>query len=234
MKKSQLRHIIRESIKELMTEQPTGTLVTLTTCSLTGPNTNWAPSCRAGNLSVGDIIAGNPDRFVTSVGGPCSGSPPFGILAANLITPIIPAPGVSSWMNSTCPNACVGWTSGMNGIFGWDHPSQYQMNIPQGDAIVGCIPSMGHPPDGYGYKCESIWYIQTGKRDKNIGNQCIPGTQQNPGTHATMQDCESDCDLQHIDGKTKTTTPFTTTPQSIVEPDDEITRMQDLANISKK
>ena len=58
--------------------------------------------------------------------------------------------------------------------------------------------------------------------------------------HLTLQDClASGCEpIQDIGPKTQDITPFTTTPQSMVKPDDrigtidpEINRMRDLANI---
>ena len=95
----------------------------------------------------------------------------------------------------------------------------------------------------YGYKCESVWFIQTGRRDKNIGNQCIPGTSQNPGTFGSMQLCQNGCKETRVPNITKKDiTPFTTDPQSKksdstpTKPnptpiDPEVDRMQQLAGI---
>lgn len=125
--------------------------------------------------------------------------------------------------------------------------SQWQASVTVQSNGCGCTDanalnysSLATIDDGscnYGYKCESVWFIQTGRRDKNIGNQCIPGTSQNPGNFSSMQLCQNHCKETLLPTLTKKDiTPFTTDPQSKkVEPGDEEMqdreRMQKLANI---
>ena len=207
MKKSQLRNIIRESIKQLMTEQTPNSHKTFSfeVCSTTPGFTQY---------SVGQILNHN----MIQQGLTCNGA---------MCTQLDIDQGFLHYNSPPYNHTIVKLLSFSN---------------PVNRQSLNNITSMACPAIDYGYKCESIWYIQTGKRDKNIGNQCIPGTQQNPGTHLTMQDCESNCDLQYIDGKTKTITPFTTDPQSMTKPKDDLVvvwpgksdmkdRLQELANI---
>ena len=99
--------------------------------------------------------------------------------------------------------------------------------------VMGCTDSqaLNYDPsatqdDGscdYGFICESTWFIQTGRRDKNIGRECIPGNSQNPGTFGTLQDCESDCGPRRAPGdKGKTLSPFAPNLQSKKIKDKEI------------
>ena len=256
VKKSQLRNIIKESIKELMTEQFGQNCSTIDPSNF-GATTNWQSNWTQGNfgchafeicyqyppthpqagqwvtLANGNTGIGlayyqnnggtfrNNNDFYQWLGSPSVGSHVY----------IEDA----SWPTNPAKLKYVGIQStalAVNNIIGFGTSGPWT-SYPISDCSEG--------PD-YGYKCESIWYIQTGKRDKNIGNQCIPGTAQNPGTHLTMQDCESNCDLQYIDGKTKTITPFTTDPQSMTKPKDDLVvvwpgksdmkdRLQELANI---
>ena len=72
--------------------------------------------------------------------------------------------------------------------------------------------------------------------DKDIGKECIPGNAQNPGTFETLQECNESCGPRRApdDKSSNFVNPITSDPQSkITEPDDEITRMQKLANIDK-
>jgi len=292
MKKSQLRNIIRESIKQLITEQPTPVCVSISTCWRSRP-ASWQAAYEAGNPQfiagggtynisnnamghtkkflingaipqLGDVFMG-PTGFTTGYGA-------WGIVQQQGALPM--PPGYHMYQpcivrivhnHSNCGNWTINqvlstgnaWNPPGHALPGGPHPACPAEPLPPTNLTFnGCTDSTALNfnsaaviDDGsceYGYKCESIWYIQTGKRDKNIGNQCIPGTQQNPGTHLTMQDCESNCDLQYIDPKSKTITPFTTDPQSMTKPDDEfgtvdiepirgeddeIIRMQELADI---
>ena len=125
MKKSQLRKIIRESIKQLMTEQnPTGTLVSFArTC--TGGAT-VASYCWEGNIQVGDVmevtgINGNGFQsyvgrsfFAKQVGGSCNN-----IKFLNNIN------------QTDCPKCC-------NGIHGWGGAGN---NNPSGTCTFNCAPT---------------------------------------------------------------------------------------------
>ena len=134
---------------------------------------------------------------------------------------------------------------------------QYSGNINGQGALADCQAACVAPPSGcmdqnafnydpnatiddgscdYGYICESTWFIQTGKRDKDIGKECIPGNAQNPGTFETLQECNESCGPRRApdDKSSNFVNPITSDPQSkITEPDDEITRMQKLTNIDK-
>ena len=89
----------------------------------------------------------------------------------------------------------------------------------------------------YGFYCKPL-----GDNPK-FGSKCTPANQSNPGPFATLQDClDSGCELKRVDKDDKTIkepagpsiTPFTTDPQDMVKPEEDmVKRMQDLANIKK-
>ena len=93
MKKTQLRKIIKESIKELMNEQSSGVIVNMRTCNggLTFQN-----HCLPSGAQVGDVyqvtVGSNTRKyFVRDVGGPC---------------PSYLNPNGQALPPSSCPNCC--------------------------------------------------------------------------------------------------------------------------------
>jgi hypothetical protein len=254
MKKSQLRHIIRESIKELITEQ-TNQFPHGGTCSgktiipgfilqgggpnlfdtinqLYGPTANWNDYVYERNESVAQIqwYENPPPGY-----GPYCIASPTSIYTSFMYVHSVNQPswcGFNYCGNFQCiidgfnnvPNSPGTFTTSMT----WSQVHTLAVN----SGIGGCWPSnfAGHSCSNcdYGWQCKEHW-----KQMAGLPGKCVPGTYQNPGQFTTKADCiSSGCEPLPADvDLEKDITPFTTTPQSIVEPDDEITRMQDLANI---
>ena len=161
MKKSKLRNIIKESIKELMTEQTVqGTIVNLGSCchsiSFLGLPTagcnggNFGQHCREGNLQIGDIIeipSPNPSSypnptglwFVTGVGGPCSGVIGMSIsptITTNITPNPNPQPGCATLNNQPvsapyCGTCPAACSVQSPGTNNWTHPGIPNPVIPQ-------------------------------------------------------------------------------------------------------
>ena len=112
MKKSELRQIIRESIKELITEQPAGKKVRLQRCGNTGGGSGtYGNVCVPNSIQLGDMFnadpsyGSNPNQYLDNWfvisdkssnlqhGGPCLPG----------MTPI-----TINHMVTNCPNCCHG------------------------------------------------------------------------------------------------------------------------------
>ena len=292
MKKYQLRNIIRESIKKLLTEQQQSQMIVMGYPNAPGWNgTNyycagsqpggfrWACCCLQQNYNPGTTT-------IDYVGGPAGNANLFSWLG-------IPVNGtVPCVQNCNCTNQGQTWMTNQqvndlianhgtmpiynvnstfptgNFIGVWDdgNPTgQFGNAISCNDwftnnLVSGCTNSnaINYNPnanqdDGscdYGFACMPL-----GDHPK-FGSECVPGTQNNPGTFTTEQEClASGCEpLMDPDtkkGVEKNITPFTTDPQSKKSdpettmdidyvPDSETpidkglkTRFQKLANIKK-
>lgn len=226
MKKSQLRNIIRESIKELINEQTQGTLVTLATCG----HGNQTPGCNGhqsaghclpGNLSIGDILdipshvssTCGSRWFVNSTGGPCTN---FTNTNVNSVTPdpnptnacYTPAFNAHPpWPCSTCPGACTQWTSAINS---WNHSSNFPNGgQPQGDAIVGCLaidPITGLPGNlpggGVGGCMDSTAANYNSSALYDDGSCCYNYgcTDSNAQNYDPQADCDDGSCIAHVNG----------------------------------
>ena len=281
MKKSKLRKIIRESIKELMTEQwggnviyPNGwsypTLIGSPVCDGKiylgqigvdiqtfpgwashgfpqmivdhgGPTANWDDyvfkSSSSGAISgyekikwihdsgwniqftnFKDMVDYANNQGITLLPQHGGGTPTY----STIVYHVRQALGLNNMLSNTCsPGPYTLSSSGV--ISGCTDPNAFNYN-PNATQNQGC---------DYGFNCKQI-----GDHPK-FGSKCVPGTSQNIGQFATQQDCiESGCEGLSPDKSKDIQQPFsplTTDPQDMVKPeDDEITRMQDLAKISKK
>ena len=243
MKKSQLRNIIRESIKGLMTEQqsPNTRSVAFNWCddsgndfAYTGYDVNnqlfnsYCMTVNGGQVpQIGQTIeAGDPPNWPWP--GVVPNGNPFGrSLKITLVSPASgngPVPGQ--------PGACSnGWNQAYNS---YDIP----LALGSGCPVYGCTDSnaYNHDPnatqdDGscdYGFYCKDTWPEKPG-----IMKKCTPGNQNNPGQFSTKADClASGCEPLRADDDIKSITPFTTDPQSKMT-DPTIDRMQQLAKITK-
>ena len=110
MKKSKLRQIIRESIKELITEQPAGKRVRLQRCGNTGGGSGtFGDVCVPNSIKLGDMFNANPaissnatdNWFVISDKG--SKLTGHGQPCLPGVTPI-----TINYMITDCPNCCHG------------------------------------------------------------------------------------------------------------------------------
>ena len=255
MKKSQLRKIIRESIKQLITEQtnqfPYGgncsgkTLIpgyihgSLSTQSIYdvinqnyGPNANWLDYVYELEDTTANI------QYMMDNTSACIASPTT-IYQSSWFFYSVNQP---SWCGFNHVYNFQQFIDGLNNVP--NSPGTFTTGMTYSQArtlaiannIGGCLPSnfTGQFCNNcdYGYRC--------GKSEIKPGlslNKCVPGTAQNPGPFLTLQDClDSDCELKQADDDLEKdfTTPFTTTPQSkMADPkitDPQIDRMQDLAN----
>ena len=155
-----------------------------------------------------------------------------GIIVPNSLWPGGPHMGVCS--NNPCPPPC-----------GTPPTAEEGCGVPQAlnyneccNGDPNCVPTTlvdnccEFPDPDWGWNCEQI-----GDHWK-FGHHCVPGTYHNQGQYATQQDCQSaPCSSAHnpigidMGGETGGFTPLTTDPQDMVKPEDEMKRMQKLANI---
>jgi hypothetical protein len=236
MKKSQLRNIIRESIKELITEQ-----VSCNTLQSWYDGSNWQQS-PAGCHSF-EILSSPPGSPPAGSPGNCSGNlsriynhnaPDFlggnpNVMAAGI--------GTSTMFYQWFGNPVIGE------VVKWKTTSQYGNVITHYAVYRGIDPSvnlgtwgylqhydpqrtgvdcMGNQVD-YGWNCE-----QKGDHPK-FGHHCVPGNSQNQGQFTTKQDCDSTapCITLHKDFEKVLDVPFsgspaTTDPQSMTKPEDDL------------
>ena len=208
MKKSQLRKIIRESIKELITEQPQGKYIMFETCA--GSNTSGF--CHPDlNVQLGDYFKIDSGHYSPLMNGRTG--------FVREITYLCNNPGTVSPITD-CPNCCTQHPPSPN----WVWSGFWGQTTPQGACWDACDWPIS-------FNCTPV-----GNHPK-FGSKCIdPGD--GTGTFATKQEClDSGCEPKEPDvwtGKDLTTlTPFTgPTPQpKMAQPDDERTRMQEIANI---
>ena len=255
MKKTKLKNIIRESVQKLIKEQwlppaPGHKEVYGESCG----GSFSAHFCITNmNPQVGDIFKtqdyhhswyqhastnNNRKFFITKIIGNCNpenhswavnpatGTQEPSINNANVIHTIT---GTCSECKNCCnyyphnPPGCVG--SANNGI--WIYPNGGQQIQATGACWDRC---QGTGYSGKTYDCKPGW-------KEGIGGKCVE-VQGAGGQFANLQDCLfSGCEGIGPQGGPTTTipqggfSPLTTDPQSMIEPDDEISRMQDLANI---
>ena len=232
MEKSKLRNIIKESIKELMTEQVNvpGTRASLHKCTGYPPG-SYGNFCIPNQYNPAIGQGWTIDQYHATSG---QWVPGFNFF----ITDVYPSQPCNAVINGV-ETLLSPYTSLGNG-FGNQNPgqgcwwccTQSSWNLggtPSGDCWNACPGSSNY----YGWNCEQI-----GDHPK-FGSKCVPGNQNNPGTFQTMQDCmESGCEGLSPDKSKDIQQPFsplTTDPQDMVKPeDDEMRRMKELAKISKK
>ena len=255
MKKSELRKIVRESIKELITEQtnqfpyggncsgktliPGYILGSSSTQSIYdvinqnyGPNANWLDYVYELEDTTANI------QYMMDNTSACIASPTT-IYQSSWFFYSVNQP---SWCGFNHVYNFQQFIDGLNNVPNSPGTFTTGMTYSQARALAiannigGCLPSnfTGQFCNNcdYGWQCKEHW-----KQMAGLPGKCVPGTAQNPGQFTTKADCiASGCEPIAADDPIDKdfTTPFTTTPQSIVEPDDEITRMQDLANIKNK
>ena len=261
MKKFQLRNIIRESIKGLLTEGPPNShrRIDIDICDCqpsTDPLCNSFPSQPIHPNAPTNSSLSTAQQGVSSVwgftcnGGICDlspGGPHIGkifswnwgsvTITAELLGATIPMIGqyFKDMTFSTCPPSSgenregCGVPQALNYMECCDDPNP---NCTPNVLVDNCCE---FPDPDWGWNCEQI-----GDHWK-FGHHCVPGTVYNPGQYATQQDCMSvsPCadylpDFPHDMENPGFESPLTTTPQSMVKPeDDEMRRMQELANIKK-
>ena len=268
MKKSQLRKLIRESIKQLITEQTQmGVTAWVQTCGqqsgLTiGSFCHPDPNVQVGDTfrldtyySTGPSSGGVGQQFFVKYvsGNPCQVSypppQPPGSYSGTVTISNVNQGKMLNFLETNNKGSCDRCCN----PYHWQNSPMQQFQFIAGGycwvqacgnnpTVLGCTDStaFNYDPnatqdDGscdYGWRCKEHW-----KQMAGLPGKCVPGTAQNPGQFTTKADCiASGCEPIAADDPIDKdfTTPFTTTPQSIVEPDDEITRMQDLANIKNK
>ena len=220
MKKSQLRNIIRESIKELMTEQTYTQYHVYSGCTQSsGIGSNWgtvipnqdtaANQSYASLLTPGDVLNNNNVLHNNLWQSPSPGT------IIKFYTCAIGTRG--------CYPTCMTYVGPVRDTTGYNIMS-YGMGANLTQFIGGfndcdtCAADEGSTPivygctdsnafnynsnatanDGscdYGYRCG-----EKRIKPKLSINKCVPGTQQNPGNFPTLQDClESDCELKRAD-----------------------------------
>ena len=178
MKKSQLRNIIRESIKELISEQ------------------TWSSGFRVRACKCVDYYR-NPSK---------PGCDPFKHVIANTAYPITidgQTPQIGDQFHYQMP---PGVPSVYDGIFVVEQiypaqtpcPQHYVNNVPHITNNNGfcdfkratCRTYDPPPPPNYGFHCKTF----KNKPGEINQKQCVPGTAQNVGTFATLQYClDSGC-----------------------------------------
>ena len=122
MKKTQLRKIIRESIKQLMTEQSTGTIVQVAKGCGLGAET-LRSMCWEGNIQVGDtmkITATNVSGLQNKVGRSYFAKDSSGPCTNVTFNTIINGP------NTNCPSCCTNYWGGSGN------------NTPSGTCTLNC------------------------------------------------------------------------------------------------
>jgi len=252
MKKSQLRTIIRESIKELITEQavvtshntielqicnsqdPNHTIGQIVNTSMQNPNMGW--TCNGAACDPATDL--NKFYELTSNSGYTMQFELIGL--SHPVTVSNSSFPQANMISSTCPNSFHRPGCGVPQALNYMKccpPGPLPYNVP---AALNCVPNVlvdncceFEDPD-WGWNCEQI-----GDHWK-FGHHCVPGNVYNPGQYATQQDCmsASPC-ADYLPWSPQTgdmenpgfESPLTTTPQSMVKPDDEITRMKKLAKI---
>ena len=248
MKKSELRKIIRESIKELVNEAPLSHKeVYVVSC---GGNYSMHMCVANINPQVGDIFKtqdyyhswdssassiNNRKWWVMKVTGNCDPSNIYSYGKLN------PATGIqeivlnnSNVINtitgtcSECKNCCNYSASGGNPIPGCNGTANNGIwTYPPGGQQIQATGACWDRCQGGGYIGETYNCKPKGNHPK-FGSKCV-AVQGAGGQFANLQDClASGCEGLGSDDikKNINTTPLTTDPQSkITEPDDEITRI---------
>ena len=190
MKKSQLRNIIRESIKELITEQSLSGTTTLVESCMTGLNHDyvfclenpqlgqiWSTNNTAGNWFVKGITPTNQTLNIPPVFNP----PITGAMIGNPCNPQYTYGATLQPSSTSCPpNTFIAGCTDSNAY-------NHDPNATQDDGSCD-----------YGFYCKPL-----GDNPK-FGSKCTPANQSNPGPFATLQDClDSGCELKSPDkGKT--------------------------------
>ena len=189
----------------------------------------WPGWPATNNVGYGQYFSQASTNFWNAVGSPSQ----FEVVKVNATANSMGSPTQTS---DLCWKYIGNYACYNGGTFYWDSVNSVSPIINAGpnsctdcanlaSPVMGCTDSqaLNYDPsatqdDGscdYGFICESTWFIMTGRRDKNIGKECIPGNSQNPGTFGTLQDCESDCGPRRAPGdKNKTIQPFAPDLQS--------------------
>jgi hypothetical protein len=216
MEKSHLRNIIKESIKELMTEQ-SHICHFFSACGETGLTGGSYPYYldyyNAPNQ--GDKTIKSNDFYV-AVGSPSPGS-------------VVHVTGTNNpvWQGGQFVSHPLDTCLQYNGTYSCGGGMSSYLLTAQGTPMSSCN-------DCNRWDCEQKGHWSNTK--------CVPAGP--GGQFATKQDCMmSGCEGMHDDGPYDDLTsdlgggpisPLTTDPQDMVKPDDEISRMQDLANIRRE
>ena len=247
MKKSQLKNIIRESIKQLMSEQPqqgnyTLTNLNLTPCNIPGGHsptswfysfTGWMPSDwnhpSAQTFSNICVLVNDPSGNVLSNSSALLNGPNVSDTSGNTYRM-----QAQFSQGQSCPNPQLILTAHASHT----HPALPD-SLPVGDPngcnpnfsgpVIKCKKNETHPK--FGGTCVEVLSDSPSTMPGNPGWLSITN---NPNYFDSMYDCkQSDCEqgLSPDSGGGKDPiTPLTTTPQSkIIDP--EIDRMQKIANI---
>jgi|9_EtaG_2_1085328.scaffolds.fasta_scaffold28223_2 hypothetical protein len=260
MKKSQLRNIIRESIKELMTEQSNDCLAVgfRTACSNQGSGMYQALHAQGypGN-SVFHFSDNNNQNVCHTINGQPITNANYQQYVGQLFT-LDPSYGPSVGVPGTGISGNTNYFTGACDVFeifnvSWLGP--YNMTVELNTAscgqggcgsstgtVDGCMDSnaFNYDPNAttqsqlivcdYGFLCKPNEI----KPGLTAGGLCGPGDASNPGNFQTLQDClDSDCELKQADDdKAFDIDMFSPTPQSKrAEPGDE--EMQDKERMQK-
>jgi len=255
MKKSQLKNIIRESIKQLLTEQAVATNVPCCAVGASACNPGSGPGNPQAAIqhmfyqwpngtcpAVGDIIQVQGTIYNQTT--PWNNGAPQNFTVTSVS--VIPPTTYWGWTSYACMQAQ--WSANP----ATSSPTIYGLTMTPisscGTSIVaGCTDSSAFNynsnatyDDGscdYGWRCKDTWPQKPG-----IGMKCVHGNQNNPGTFATKQDCLSsgceplpadvDKDLEIGPAGPQTTPPtIPSVTSKRAEPDAEILRLKKLADI---
>ena len=260
MKKSQLRKIIRESIKELMTEQQSNySCHDFVTCWSMNNNPlansffidyNTYLSLFNAQAAAGNSPGNNPVGWqiisdASTAAWQAMGSPNVYDVVGGTIKFVQGSP-FDMCFKYLGTSPCAGQQAWFDYITSPSTTPQQQgscqiCQTQLTSSVSGCtdsnafnFDSTATQDDGscdYGWHCKEHW-----KQMAGLPGKCVPGTSQNPGQFSTKADClASGCEPlpADVDLEKDFTTPFTTDPQSKIT-DPQIDRMKNLANISKK
>tara|TARA_R110000824_G_scaffold55565_2_gene152966 strand:+ start:1049 stop:1798 length:750 start_codon:yes stop_codon:yes gene_type:complete len=248
MKKSQLRNIIKESIKTLMTEQPVAVDI-----GASPLHANSGFTFGIGNVTIGGQTPIGGEQFLYTPSGYGSGQKNSDFTSNYLSNkcaeygelnyfdyPFDIGNPQTVWVITQINSSVNNPNNPINDLQPYNGPALCSY------ANISNATNNNQVNDPCFFQCTHYKCTQKGNHPK-FGSECkvinrsIPyGASNYNILHLTLQDClASGCEpIQDIGPKTQDITPFTTTPQSMVKPDDrigtidpEINRMRDLANI---
>ena len=219
MKKSELKNIIRESIKKLINEQATGLRCGVTPAHAFPGNT-WGGQGQFDNMTidgatptVGQIFEFNGTfgsyTNLTIPGTPswlANACPTYGAMSywdyplsqgtpgnnwrVVSTMPVIGNPPLIDY-TSTSDNPCT-WAQFANQFLNGNHP---QCDIGCGTAVYGCTDpnALNYDPNANmshsGTPCDYGFRCKQKGNHPKFGSECAPGNQNNPGSFTTLQDC---------------------------------------------
>ena len=180
MKKSELRNIIRESIKELISEQTLSSGFRVRACKCLDYYRNPSkPGCGPGSIVTNTSYPVTIDGQTPQIGDQFHYQMPPDVPSVYdgifVVEQIYPAQAPCTAGTATWPNAGPHITN-INGFCDFKRATCRTYDPPN--------------PPSYGFHCKTL----KNKPGEINQKQCVPGTAQNVGTFATLQYClDSGC-----------------------------------------